>query len=306
MTECVTERRKRRVRDALCGLALPTLLIMMLIHSEGLRRAVTEGAMLALGVVLPSVFPFAVLADALAAMPRRLGRVGRMLGWIFGMPEGVIGAVILGNILGFPLGARNVAQILGREDSDLASRCAALATSPSAAFVISGVGAGMLGNVRVGAVLYAVLLASTAVTAVIFREKRVFSSFSYDNTEQKFSLSASITSAGNASIAILSSISFFSGVAFLVREVLGEQVALIISPILEVSGATSMLAGAELPPLLRLSLISFALGFSGICAAIQCAPYIAHNGGLRRFLIIKLVEGTVAALISLLAFSLFY
>ena len=305
MTVSMTDERKERVNKTIGAILLPSMLILMLVHGEGLRRAVTDGALLALSTVLPSVFPFMVFGDAIASIQVRLGRFGSRFGRIFGIPDAAVGAVVCGNVLGFPLGARGISRMLV-DDAELSVRCAALATSPSAAFIISGVGAGILRDMRLGLVLYAIMLVSTAITAVIFRGKRDFSSVLCDNTEQNFSLSESITSAGGASITILSSISFFSGMAFIVRETLGNRVALLVSPLLEVSGGVSMLAGAELPTMLRLTLISFALGFSGICAAVQCAPYLPRGGGLRRFLLIKLVVGTVSAMISLPVFYLFY
>ncbi len=306
MTVDVSKKRKMAVHGVLQWITLGILFPVILIHGSGLGDAVTDGAKLALTVVLPSVFPFMVLSDMLSALPWRPGRVAIRISRLFGIPEAALGAVICGNILGFPLGARYVARILGDSDENLTVRCAAVATNPSAAFVISGVGAGMLGDVKIGILLYAILIASTAVTAMAFRENRNLSLFSYDNTEQKFSLASSIASAGSASVSVLASISFFSGVSFLVRKMLGKYVAFFISPLLEVSCAVSMLATQELPSVVRLGLISFALGFSGVCAAVQCAPYFSRGARIKNMLIIKLVEGTVAALISLLAFSLFY
>jgi hypothetical protein len=153
------EAIRRRSASALlfsCFLILVCLFSTLL--SDELARHVKDGMRLAALVIIPSVFPFMIISDLIACVVdfSAMRRLGRIFERIFSISSAALGPALVGMIAGFPIGARMASEVyrkgaISRRDAETV---AAISSTPSLAFTVSGVGSAMLGDVGLGAILY--------------------------------------------------------------------------------------------------------------------------------------------------------
>ena len=298
-----TEAIRKR---AVSGLIFPSFLILICLLSttlsDELSGYVKSGMELAALVIIPSVFPFMILSDLIACTVdfSAMGRFGCIFKRLFSVSSVALGATVIGMLAGFPIGARMVAELyrrgsISRRDAEV---IAAVASTPSLAFTVSGVGAAMLGDVRLGVVLYLSVILSAVITGVFIRGD-LSQCGALPLRPRRFDLFASIESATRSSLGIIGVVTAFSVVAGLVRDFLGSLPAAFILPFLELGGAASFIASASIDERLRVALIGFSLGFSGLSVHLQIRGALADTDiGYRRFLFMKLAEGALTAAIA--------
>ena len=132
----------------------------LLTWPQAAAAGVSRGLSICSTVVIPSLFPFLVLAGFLIrsgvsnALGRRLERPVRFL---FGLPGCCAAGILVGFVGGYPAGGTAVGELVRRGDITRAEgrRMLRFCVNGGPAFVISAVGAGMLGDVRYGALLFA-------------------------------------------------------------------------------------------------------------------------------------------------------
>ncbi len=143
----------------------PTLAI------DGVRR----GLSLAAGTVIPSLFPSMLLSEWL--MSAGAGRLRipllKRLGRICGLSSAGMLCVLLGALCGSPVGARCAASAYRRGELTASEyeRILPAASVPSPAFLIGTVGVGLLGDDRIGALLYLCVLLAALSATLIQRKK---------------------------------------------------------------------------------------------------------------------------------------
>ena len=142
---------------------------------------VAQGARLGLencaNVVIPSLFPFMILAGLIAStsMGETISRwLWPITGRLMGMPRPLGSVLLMSFVGGFPVGARMLSQLyaqgeLSKEDCE-SSLCCCVNAGPS--FLISAVGAGMLGSLQAGALLLlAQFLSAVLIGAWVFHHR---------------------------------------------------------------------------------------------------------------------------------------
>lgn len=156
------------------GLLGAGCILLLLFHAESAVRAVREGLALCHNTVIPSLFPFMVASEILvgsggaAAVGKRLARPTRLL---LGMPGAAACPVVLGALCGFPTGARTAAALYdaGALSAKQCTRLLTFINNPSSAYMISAVGASLLGSRRLGLLLWGVSLVCSFGTALVTR-----------------------------------------------------------------------------------------------------------------------------------------
>ncbi len=150
----------------------------LLWKTQEVAQGVRTGLSVCAGTVIPSLFPFMVLAGLIAstkAGTQLSQAVSTVTKRILGLPE-ALGAVLLMSFIGgFPVGAKMLSTMLERHQID--SRTASLAlcycVNAGPSFLISAVGAAMLGSLRAGVILLsAQILSALIVCGVVSRRKK--------------------------------------------------------------------------------------------------------------------------------------
>ena len=152
--------------------------------------------------------------------------------------------------------------------------------------------------------LYFSVILSACITGFIFRRKKKDFTKSEYISRQSFSLVESIKSAGMSSITISSYIIFFSALISLVEKIFGNDFFLaLISAFLEIAGASNLIARlSNSLGVYSLILTAFALGFSGFSVHLQSFVFMPKELSKKRYLLMKLVQGVISALIISLYF----
>jgi hypothetical protein len=251
--------------------------------------------------VIPTLFPFFILADLWCKIiyisPN--SPFAKLL-TPFRISHECADAFFIGNVCGFPLGAKMLIskyedQLICKDELD---RLLPLCTNPSLAFVVSGVGAGLLGNIKTGIMLYLSTVISAVIVYMLFNRQPSKSLKSVEKSRQSFSIINSIINAGNSCITVSSFIIFFSSIIGLIKAVIKNEVIVsIISAFLEVGSACSIIAecGSSLGRY-SLPLIAFSLSFSGISVFLQVLSF-SSNIKPYKYITKKLMQGILSAFI---------
>lgn len=160
-------------RWALCALAAAGL-ALLLADADAVRQGVSEALALCAGTVIPSQFLFFVMSSLLVALgigelvaPRL-----EFLMWpLFRIDGAGAAALILGLVGGYPIGARTAAELYreGLITEAEAERLLAFCNTANPAFLISVLGMGVFGSIRVGVWLWLIHVLAALLTGILFR-----------------------------------------------------------------------------------------------------------------------------------------
>lgn len=294
------------------GLIVAVVLLALFFPSK-LAEYVNEGLELAVERVLPTAFPFMILSSLVEAYsrPALKGHLANFIGRLFGMPRSAAGALVIGNVSGFPIGAK-LAVDLYREgviSKALSERLIAYSNTPSPAFIVGSVGVLMLGSGELGILLVVSVMLGNILSAQFFRAKEdkcreidVISGQSFDFVE-------CVKSAGTASVTLISFIVIFSVAAGFVKEYITLfPLREIIIIFLEVTSAASYIASSlNAYPLISVALLAFALGFGGLSVMAQTSAFTSDTDiSILPYFKIKLTSGILSSLVSVILYLLFF
>ena len=296
-----------RSKGALIIFVLTTALLF--IYNDEAKEGFVRGLRLSALSVIPAIFPFFILSDFLFAFyePKK-GFFSSLFERIFGITASGFKAYLIGIICGFPLGVKCASELYRQNKITLneCERLSAVASSPSLAFVISGVGAGLRGSLKEGILLYLCVIISSFFTGILFKAKRHKNEFSAQISEQSFDLANSIKRAAYSSVSVGAYISFFSIISvILVSLVKNELLILFITSFLEIGNASVLISNSSiLSPALNFSLTAFALGFSGLSVFMQGLEYLPKEASKSRILFMKLIQGVISFVAAHIIFNL--
>ena len=303
MTEQASIKIKKGASPTISMLFCIILTLIMLPLGDELQSAMLKGMSLAALKIIPTVFPFMVLSDfwLSSAEIKDNSHASKAFEKLFKMNACALTALLSGALCGFPLGVKSAVGLYrqGAIKKDELSRLSPIVNLPSPAFVISGVGVGLLGDMKMGVLLYLSVLVSSLIIGFISSLKKEKSYNSVLISRQSFDLTASVRDAGISSLAIASYIIFFSAVTGLVSAIIKNgAIVAIISTLLEVGNATSAIANCgAFSRSIVLVLIAFALGFSGLSVHLQAFSFLQKEISRRNYLLTKLLIGLLSAAI---------
>jgi sporulation integral membrane protein YlbJ len=170
--------KKSNCRTRLGGIGFGMLgvccMILLLFYTDSAVAAVRQGLLLCRDTVIPALFPFMVASEILVGCggAAAIGNVfSRPVKRILGMPGAAACPVVLGALCGFPTGARAAAALYdtGVLSARQCTRLLTFINNPSSAYMISAVGASLLGSRRLGLLLWGVSLLCSLGTALVTR-----------------------------------------------------------------------------------------------------------------------------------------
>ena len=308
----VQKEAKGRTSSTFCSIFLLLFVFIFAFFFSGrISESVISGMRFAIFTIIPSAYPFMIIGDLYVAIgaPEKIRPLGAVLTRLFGISEAGLRALICGTVAGFPLGAKISAELytggdISREEAEI---LVAISNNPSIPFVTAAVGGAIFNDVRIGAFLLIIIYISTVLTANVFRRHSIEYTRSASSSGFSFDFTASVKNAATASLNIVAFVTFFFSVVGAVSLVVkGELVSAVISSLLEVTTAVNSASSLSLPLSFRLSLTAFALGFGGLSVMMQSSVFTKEAGlSLKKYFILKLTEGLIAALITAVSLSLF-
>jgi hypothetical protein len=253
--------------------------ILLLTFPTEVANGIRQGSFVAYKAIIPAVFPFMVLSEFLTKIDFAIfeQNLGTILAKTFGISPVGCRVVLIGWLSGFPIGARLCCDLRKAEKiSDKeAERLLFLSSLCSPAYVINGIGIGMLGNISIGIKLYIILLTSHLLaglftfgktSALQFNEKESTVSVS------PFSITEAIEKAADGCIRISAYLAFFSAASSVVSKVIAHKfISSLIASVLEIGGGTIQII--SLNSRYSYVILSSSLAFSGISVAMQTRAF---------------------------------
>jgi len=321
---------KQRLLNAglLCGLTAAAA--ALLVWPEAVSAGVSRGLSICGAVIIPSLFPFLVLAGFLvragiaAALGRRSERLIRLL---FGLPGCCGTAILIGMVGGYPAGGTAVGELVasGAITAAQGRRLLRFCVNGGPAFIISAVGAGMLGSASRGALLFAAHIAVSLLIGIASRSKSSAEPQPPPQKTQKLPVTAAFVESVNAAcrsllymcgfvvlFAALLTLADVSGAGAVLQRLISAPLTALgggatglgsvnwLPMGLEVSsGCIEAASGGRLAPLL----LGITLGWGGLSVHCQMAASLAGQKLIdRRFFRFRLLAALLGGLVSLLLF----
>jgi hypothetical protein len=292
----------------------------LLLYPAQVRDGLLQSVGYCLGSLVPSLFPFMVLASygVRSGAGDVLGKLlAPMTRHLFRLPE-TCGAVILLSFLGgYPAGARGVSLLLqeGRITKAQAGRMMTFCVAPGAAFVVTFLGCGLLGSVALGWLLFGAVTLSGLLLGILssigkpLPQERTFLPASSSTSPLVRSVgdasSATATMCGCILLfagftAILQGSGLFLQLASLLTSTglfsLGEAAAC-LAFLIEVTGGTGTAAATGAGA----GLYAFGLAFGGLCVHLQVFSFFPEFPLAKpKFFLGRLLHGLLSAGIFLL------
>lgn len=291
-------------------------ILLIFTYPNDVTNGGLNGLLICGEVIIPSLFPFMVIALFLSKsgiiyyIGRLINPVARALFNISGESAGVL---LMSFIAGYPVGARLTNELYktGKINLDEASRMLCFTVNAGPAFIVTAVGARILGSKSAGAVLLAAhVLGSVLIGIILGINSRRLGQSPNDNTKKsikppKALSSAFVESTAEASSSILNICAWvvlFSCVIQLLNRIsLSDNIVLILSSLSEVTTGTVLLARTCNLPLLA-ALLGWA-GFSVHCQVLSSSKDISQN--ILKFIFFRILHGAFSAVITYLLLKIY-
>lgn len=280
-------------------------------------------------ILIPSLFPFMVLSSFVvkSGLSSRLSvLLNPVTRRLFRLPGCTGATIVIGLVGGYPTGARGIQSLIDQKEitPKQGERMLSFCVGAGPAFVISVVGAGLLGSPTAGVILFA----SQAVTAIligvftgVLSGETIHGSSKRPLEKKTLNIAnALVESTSDSTRGMLNMCAFvvlFSAVLTIMKDSgvssavtqcllsLGVPRSIadsVLSVLLEVTGGCTQAAKSGASP----AFLSFALGWAGICVHFQIS---ASLGGLRfsriKFTLFRLLHGILSALLAGISFHFF-
>lgn len=149
--------------------------VWLLWEAKALRETAREGLALCAGSVIPALFPFLAASSLLLKLGFGDALAGPLapLMALYRLPGEAAGALVLGLAGGYPVGARTAAELYaqGALTRDEAERLLTFCNNANPAFLLSGLGLGVLGSARTGLWLWLIHVFSALLTGLLLARR---------------------------------------------------------------------------------------------------------------------------------------
>ena len=301
-----SERTKKYFNMALCAVGTAALATLFVAMPQYSAKGVRTGLLICAQTVVPSLFPFCVLSSFFVktGLCSALGRlILPFTQKLFALPGEAGGIMIMGLCGGFPVGASMTAVllengVLNRHD---AVRLMMFCVNAGPAFVIGAVGAGMLGSVKAGAILFCSLSSASLIVGFLTRfipckeegEYHVTKAY-IEHQSVRDALPSAVTDGTKAIISICAWVVIFSCLLEYVPLLgLSRETDVLLNCVLEVTrGCASAVNLCNIP------VLAAALGWSGLSVHCQVMRYVKSAGvPVMHFMCARVLNGAIASVI---------
>ncbi len=288
---------------AVCTLATALLFVTMPQYSA---QGVKNGLVICVQTVIPALFPFCVLSSFFVktGLCSVLGKVlSPVTKFLFALPGEAGGVILMGLCGGFPVGASMTSALLenGNISKHEAGRMMLFCVNAGPAFVIGAVGAGMLGSIRAGVLLFCSLTAASLIVGFLSRfvpdkdcEENNCTLCRIQSQPLRTALPLAVTDGTTAIISVCAWVILFSCMLEYIPLLgLSRETDIVLNCILEVTrGCASAVELQNIP------IVAAALGWSGFSVHCQVMRYVRSvEVPFAHFFCARILNGAIAAIL---------
>ena len=312
----------------------------LLLFPADTSKSCVNGINLCINGVFPSLFPFFVVSSMLISSGAitRVAQLFAPLGKaLFGISGEGFSAFLMGISGGYPVGVRSAVQLYeeGKIGKAECQRLLLFCNNSGPAFILGIVGVGLLGNVRLGVVLYGAHILSAVLVGILVNklsreqfEMTTLPGVHKDKVSREqfgfvTAFISSVTGAMNAMLNVCGFVIFFgvfvtvlhksgiiTNISALITAVLGDYLAEkglldgIIAGVFELTGGISALSGANTQDSVITS--GFLLGWAGLSVHFQALAFISRAKlASKGYFLAKLTQGGLSSALLWLYFRFF-
>ncbi len=277
--------------------------VCLIIYPKNTADGIKNGFLLLGNNLIPALFPFMVLSSYVSQ-----SSIAQMLSKLFEKPFNIIfrtsgyGVIpfILGSLGGYPIGAKTVCEFyeIGKISQNDAGRLIYWCINPSPAFLITAVGTFMLGNTKIGFILYFSCLLASVTVGFFCRFLSNNEMHPIEKQQQKANgnniFVKSVSKGSEGMFAVCGWVLTFCVLASLCDALnLPYSLSYIIKSVGEVTTGckNAVAAGLSLPVIAGIS------GFGGFAVICQCATYSsACKVEMKHLICSRLINSALSAI----------
>lgn len=298
---------------------LPLVLILLLSAMLFLFPQITldgtkQGLQVCAVSILPMLFPFFVITNLWCSLgySERLGKfTSPIMQKLFHLSGNGASTFFLGLIGGYPAGAQAVAQQYkqGQITKPEAEHLILFCNNAGPAFILGIAGRMLFRSTLIGFILYFIHAVSAILIGILFRPQQSESNaqpVSCRRVSFSSAMTSSVRQAGNTAIQVCVFVVFFSVLTGYLRAFLPQTWCASI-PGKFILGSVELASGALIlqdteNKAVCLCLMSFLLGWGGLCVAFQTMSILDDTDlSQRKYLLCKLLHGLFSLLLAAVA-----
>lgn len=302
---CFTFRLKSLLKLLLCV----AFLLMLVLNPEQASASAKEGFNISMYLVLPSLFPFAVISSYICSNFSLPNFLTKSLSELFSISRQSVPLLVFGIVSGYPVGAGLIADAVKDKRISVkeAEHLLPFANAAGPLFLTSVAGAGMFGSIHIGCFLYATHLLSILIVLLLSKPFAPQKSRPENTFLKRTPLIRCIDKSMSAMLNVMGCIAFFSVLTRMLSETIILKGFPLLSAILkgfaELTTGLNRLALCDLPLRLKISITSFLCGFSGLCILLQVSNAVKDlKLSLKKYILSKLMIAFLSFALSWLAF----
>ena len=266
---------------------------------------------LCFSVVIGSVFPFMILTDLISTQTHfeQILPLKALFERTFKINGHAFSAFLSGAVCGFPLGVKVAVDLYKREiiTRDECERLIGFSNNTGPAFVISGIGVGLLHSYSIGIIIYISMIISAVLVGIIFGLRKRPSISKGALCESNFDFVASIKKGALGTLNVCGFVVIFSVISGIISLfVKNGTLFTLLTSFIEVSCSAKAISTCGFGICLKTALSAFAVSFSGLSVHLQAKSFIADTDiSMKTYYKMKLLQGVLAFIIAFLIFKAF-
>ena len=291
--------------SVLCLISIFMLLIVL--NPEPCKKGVINGLLLCGRVIIPSLFPFTVCVLFLVKTDflSFLKPISKITAYLFNLDSEQFSIALLSFIGGYPIGAKllNEAVTFKKISPEKAGVMLNFCINAGPAFIISAVGSSVFNMRKIGILLYISHLSASVIICLLSRkklkDKPKIKIARKPNSNIADNFVISVSGASSAMMNICGFVILFSCInASVLPLCKGSETLTFLCGMLETTNALALTK--------NIYLISFFLGFSGICVWFQVLS-ICKNIKIKiiPFILCRLSHGALSSLFTYVLLKIF-
>ncbi len=287
----ISSKSGEPLAEAVEGVIICGFLALSIIYIDDVKSAVTSSVKSCIFTIVPSLFVICVLSSAII----NSGVIARALSF-FKIDSSIFTAFILGNISGYPIGAKTLRDMLekNRITSVQDEQALCFSFSSGGGFCLGIISASVFKSKVLGLASVSAVFAANLCLFIFFYGSIKCKSKREDITKASFTdaITSSVASSSYAMISVCSAIVFFSAViAILNAAVPSTRDMLILNSVLEISNAAHLKCSG----LADFVVVTVLLAFGGICVHMQLKSLVGTAFSFKRFYLVMPVRLALTA-----------
>ncbi len=301
--------KKEKRTNLLLSAGVLIAAVLFVIFSAQIRNTVIQALSLAVGTVIPGLFPFLVLSDfaCRAGLLQPKGKAVRFLtSKLFALPAGAVPCILFGLTGGYVTGIRTAVTMheSGLLTKEQAQKLGLFCVSPGLAFSVCAVGNAMLASTSAGLLLFFSCTLAAIVTGLLIpdKQKKQPASASPQILQSKAEcFTKAVQNSAVVCLHLSAWMALFASLQAVFTAFLPPKANAVFVLFSEVSAGCLQAAKTT-----SLPLCAAVTGFAGLCIFCQLLPDLLKlNISPFRFLQYRLLQGALSALFCKIGLFLF-